>query len=122
MEKYLAGRKPSYGSEQGAGVCLDGGQVSMRLEQVENRLLQSLLGWQGRGWHPGACIPLLMVQALGQPGGQGMAQRPLSFHTGHPAAMGKPTCASRYSMREETAVVWVRSRFFSASAIFQSYP
>jgi hypothetical protein len=31
----------------------------------------------------------------------------------------KPCCASWYSMREETAVVWVRSRFFSLSLRFQ---
>ena len=34
----------------------------------------------------------------------------------------KPDCASRYSILEETAVVWVRSRFFSASISFQGLP
>jgi hypothetical protein len=31
----------------------------------------------------------------------------------------KPSCASLYSMRDDTAVVCVRSRFFSASDSFQ---
>lgn len=34
----------------------------------------------------------------------------------------KPSWASLYSMRDDTAVVWVRSRFFSHSATFQLYP
>lgn len=32
------------------------------------------------------------------------------------------TCASKYSILEETAVVWVRSTFLLASCLFQSYP
>ena len=34
----------------------------------------------------------------------------------------KPFVASRYSMRDDTAVVCVRSRFFSASAAFHGAP
>ncbi len=34
----------------------------------------------------------------------------------------KPSCASLYSMRLDTAVVCVRSRFFSASDSFQCDP
>lgn len=34
----------------------------------------------------------------------------------------KPSCASLYSMRLDTAVVCVRSRFFSASDTFQWDP
>ena len=34
----------------------------------------------------------------------------------------KPCCASLYSILDETAVVCVRSRFFSASASFQGDP
>lgn len=33
-----------------------------------------------------------------------------------------PSCASLYSMREDTAVVWVLRRFFSASVSFQGLP